>query len=330
MRTCYLICLIIILLIFTGCTQQSTAPKNVSTPTDTVSLYTYNSRGQLEQTSYKKNPQRVVAVWQNSIETLIALGVGEHIVAAIGIPDPNYLKPEHRTIYEQIPYKNNLNLDLENALLLQPDLIVAWQSSFSEKLLRNTDFWHSRGINTYISNLPSAGMAQHSMLEKEYNYIMDMGKIFDRQLIANSIIQSIQQQINSANQQKHDIVNKLRVLVIELYGREISVYGKNSLAGELVEKLGGELALDTKRTSFEHIRAVNPDVIFLVTIESQYGREHLILDDLKKHPALKNLLCIQNNRIYTIPLYTVYCAGVRLADSIQTFKQGMYPDLHED
>lgn len=60
-----------------------------SVPGYPVAVEQYNSRQELQEFVYNNPPRRVVAVWQNSIETLIALGEGEHIIAAIGIPDKN-------------------------------------------------------------------------------------------------------------------------------------------------------------------------------------------------------------------------------------------------
>ena len=42
-------------------------------------------------------------MWQNSIETIIALGEGDRIVAGIGIPDRKYVRPEYREAYDKIP-----------------------------------------------------------------------------------------------------------------------------------------------------------------------------------------------------------------------------------
>ena len=49
-----------------------------------------------EKQSFSKPPQRIVCVWQNSIETAIALGVGDRIVAGMGVFSPQYIKKEYR------------------------------------------------------------------------------------------------------------------------------------------------------------------------------------------------------------------------------------------
>lgn len=307
---------------------KPTAP--ITSNTNTVELASYNSQQELQRKYYKKNPQRVVAVWQNSIETLIDLGVGDRIVAGIGVPNESYIKAENRAIYAQIPHKSISNLDVESVLLMQPELIVAWHSSFGDKFLRSTEFWQSRGVNTYISNLPSPPMATTSMLEKEYNYILDMGKIFDREQRAAILVDNMRQELEFAGQHGQSVAQKPQVLIMELYGRQLMTSDKKSLAGELVGKLGAELVADSNRMSIEQIVSINPQAIFLVIIESQYGSEQLLLDKIYKNPALKNLQCVQQQRVYTIPLYTIYCAGTRLHDGIRILAKGIYPDLYKE
>lgn len=55
-----------------------------------VTIENYNTQGEPEKITYTKPPERVVAVWQNSIETLLALGVGDRIIAGNGVPDKSF------------------------------------------------------------------------------------------------------------------------------------------------------------------------------------------------------------------------------------------------
>ena len=49
-----------------------------------VTIENINEKGDPIAQVYERPPERVVAVWQNSIETLLALGVGDRIVAGMG------------------------------------------------------------------------------------------------------------------------------------------------------------------------------------------------------------------------------------------------------
>ena len=52
-----------------------------------VTVETLNSHGEMREETFQKPPKRVVCIWQNSIENLLALGLGDRIVAAMGLPD---------------------------------------------------------------------------------------------------------------------------------------------------------------------------------------------------------------------------------------------------
>ena len=57
-----------------------------------VTIENFNTQGEPEQQNFTKPPERVVAVWQNSIETLLALGVGDRIIAGNGVPDKKFFR----------------------------------------------------------------------------------------------------------------------------------------------------------------------------------------------------------------------------------------------
>ena len=69
-----------------------------------LTIENINSRIENEELVYKRPPQRVIAVWQNSIETLLALGVGDRIIAGNGVPDKKYFLPQYQEEYSKIPY----------------------------------------------------------------------------------------------------------------------------------------------------------------------------------------------------------------------------------
>ena len=70
-----------------GATQQETASNEISAgQTDShypVTVESYNYAGDVVTTTYEKAPERVIAVYQGSIETMLALGLEEHVVASI-------------------------------------------------------------------------------------------------------------------------------------------------------------------------------------------------------------------------------------------------------
>lgn len=295
-----------------------------------VTIENYNTQGEPEQMTYTKPPERVVAVWQNSLETLLALGVGDRIIAGNGVPDKKFFRKEYQEQYSKIPYTGLQLLDLETTMMLKPDLLVGWHSTFGPKVLRTTDFWHKRGVNTFIAR-SSIGDGKPRTLQNEYKDILDLGKIFDKNERAQQLVADMQHEMQFATSQTASFQKRPRALVIEFMGKEVRVYGEKSLAGNIVKELHGELLAEKQRAiGLEQVVELDPDVIFVVVTEFNYGREQDVLDRVNKHKALKHLRCVQQGRVIALPLYSIYSSGVRTYDGIKIIATGMYPDLYKE
>lgn len=293
-----------------------------------VTITNLNTKGEPEEQIIKKPPQRIVAMWQNSIETPLALGLGDRIVVGVGVPDKKYFRKEYQEAYSKIPMSGFRPLDVETTLMQEPDIIIGWQSTFSPKVLRPTDFWHKRGVATFIADGAST-YHKEKTLAGEWNDILTLGKIFDRNERAQEIVEQMRQEINFVTEKTKGIKRKSRALIIEYMGRSVRVYGERTLAGDITRQLNGEL-LAAKETTIgiEQIVDMDPDVIFVIVCERDYGSEERILGRLLDNPALAHIRCVQEKRVHPLHLGTVYAAGVRAYEGIQIIAKGMYPELY--
>ena len=268
-----------------------------------VTIENIDEKGAPRSEVYDAPPERVVAVWQNSIETLLALGVGDRIIAGMGVPDARYIRPEYRTVYEAIPYTSLENLDVETILMMQPDLIVGWSSTFSPKVLRGTAFWAGRGVHTYIAPSSARGN-RNKTIAQECQDIRNLGRIFHREERAAEIVAEMQNEIAYVAEKTAHMEKRPRALGVD------------------------HLAAEGQSLSMEELITLAPDAIFVVVIEDDYGNEDAILARLYENPALQDLMCVQQRRIYPIPLYAVYSAGTRTYDGITIFAHGLYPQIY--
>lgn len=289
-----------------------------------------NSHGGKNRQVFHSPPGRVVAVWQNSIETLLALGVGDRIIAGMGVPDRKYIREEYQAGYEAIPYKSLENLDPETIMMMRPDFIAGWSSTFTDKVLRSTEFWNERGVHTYISQ-NSAPANRNRTIENEYADILNLGKIFDREEKAESLVKEMKDEISRAAGQANLTGKHPRGLIIEFMGSNISVYGEKTLAGDILRRMSGELlAPGQQQISKEQIIEMDPDAIFVVLIEEDYDYPGQKLDMLYNEKALRDVRCIREKRVYPLPLYSVYSSGIRTLDGIRYIGKGLYPDLYKE
>lgn len=295
-----------------------------------LAVETLNSHGEKERQVFYSPPKRVAAVWQNSIETLLALGVGDRIIAGMGVPGGKYIREEYRADYEAIPYKSLENLDTETIMMMRPDFIAGWSSTFTDKVLRSTEFWNERGVHTYISQ-NSDPANRNRTIENEYADILNLGKIFDREEKAESLVKEMKDEISRAAGQATLTGKHPRGLIIEFMGSDISVYGEETLAGDILRRMNGELlASGQQQISKEQIIEMDPDAIFVILIEGDYDYPKQKLDMLYHEQALRDVRCIREKRVYPLPLYSVYSSGIRTLDGIRYIGKGLYPDLYKE
>lgn len=306
--------------------EQATAQEAAQYP---VTVTNYDAAGEEVPYTYTQAPQRVVAVYQGSIETMIALGLEDHVVASYGLD--NEVKPEWQQGFASMHYHEEVFApDKETVTLLQPDLILSWGSLFSDKMLGDVAGWNEKGVATYMNSNTRPGSHPRT-LENEYTDILNLGKIFAVEDRAETLVDQMQQQIDhtvDAVQGQEPV----RVAVVEPLGGAISNYGAQTLAGDMVTQLGGQLANpDGKEMSKEDLLACDPDVIFVVYMAYSGEDPQSVMDSqlavIEEDPALASLSAVQAGRVYPVMLGDIYAAGPRTLDGIQTLASGMYPEL---
>ena len=293
-----------------------------------VTITNYDYSGAPVTYTYEKAPERVLCVYQGCIETMIALGLEDHVLASYGLD--NEVKDEWKDGFARMHYDETVFApDKETVTLLEPDMIFSWGSYFSDEKLGDVYEWNDKGVGTYINSNTARGGSR--TLENEYTDILNIGRIFDVEEKAQALVDEMQAQVADtlAAAEGHDPV---RVAVVEPISGTITNYGADTLAGDMVTALGGELAKpEGSDMGKEDLVACDPDVIFVVYMaysgddpESVMTQQlSLIQDD----PAFASLSAVQSGNIHLIMLGDMYASGPRTIDGLRTLAQGMYPDL---
>lgn len=291
-----------------------------------VTIQTYNYNKEPIEVTFNKAPENVVAVYQNSIETLLALGLEDNIKLAAGLD--HEVKDEYKDAFSKVNYSESFTPDKETIIMEQPDLILSWYSIFDEKKLGDVDYWHSKGTNTYM--MLNSGAAENRTVENEITDILNIGKIFDVEDKANTIVEEINNKIKDVTTKVKD-QEKQTTLIIEYMDGQIYTYGAKSLGGDMVSRLGAELLNpEGGNISEEDLIKLNPDSIFVVYMDRQ--DDEVAKQEASKildNKALASLDAVKNNRVTAIPLGEMYCSGIRTIDGIDTFTKGLYPNLSE-
>ena len=117
------------------------------------------------------------------------------------------------------------------------------------------------------------------------------------------------------------------VAVVEFGDDYTANYGSSQLAGDMVTKLGGKLAMpDLSDFGSEDLIKADPDVIFVVYMEKDTPAAD-VTAKVTGDAAFASLSAVKNGRVYPIMLGDMYASGVRTIDGITAIADGMYPDL---
>lgn len=277
---------------------------------------------------FTQHPQRIVALWQNSIETLIALGAGDKIIAAAGVYNEKHLNPEYLEAYKRIPVRQTQIFSQENVLLMHPDFVAGWLFDFTGKgrSIGTSSFWEERNVNVYMNLMNGAEFKAQHTIDDELQYITDLGKIVGNEARAASLAAGINNKILRYRQQLAT-KKRLKVLVVSNFGKTITIYTPRTLAGDILTKLRAdvigkqqEAVGENEYISYEEILTGQPDVIFL---QCSPENENMLLKSVYSNPALQNVKCIKNQQVYCIPFYTIRSPGIRINDAIDIFAKGL-------
>lgn len=291
-----------------------------------VTITTYNYKNEPVDITFDKAPEKVVAVYQKSIETLLALGLEDKIEIAAGLD--HEVKDEYKDAFSKVNYIEEFTPSKETVVMEQPDFILFWYSLFSDKNLGDVDYWHQNNINTYMAL--NSGAAQDRTLENEKADILNLGKIFNVEDKANQIVNEIDTKTNEVENSVKD-QEKQTTLIIEYMDGQIYTYGAKTLGGDMVQKLGAELLNPNGgNISEEDLIKLNPDSIFVVYMDrTDEDMSKEAINTVMNNKALSSLNAIKNERVNSIALGEMYCSGIRTIDGINTFANGLYPNLNK-
>ena len=73
-------------------------------------------------------------------------------------------------------------------------------------------------------------------------------------------------------------------MILDLLSSTVS-YGANKIAGDMVNSIGGDVPRTTAPVSDEYIMRENPDIVFVVT----YDSDRVLLDNLLSKPQFKRI-----------------------------------------
>ncbi len=283
-----------------------------------------------ESVQYAKNvPQRIVVVGSGEIETLLAFGAADRILAAESwYPLEKFLRPQYQAAAKKIPLVSYGQISMEYLMSLEPDLLVAQQCMFTDKRFISTDFWNKRGVLTFVpwnTNDP-AGHFHRETIESEMKFLYGLGQILQKEEEAAQMINGVYQTLADIRV-RSAAYPKPKALVIEFMGKEIASYDVTKLAGDMVTRLGGEIPETAPMIDRETLVSIDPEVLFIVCYGEDDARQ--VVARVLEDRALNSLQVVRTKRICPLLLEYVYSSEVRTKEALEIIGHALYPEMEE-
>lgn len=294
---------------------------------------TYNHAREAIEVTVDKAPERVVAAYQNNIETLLSLGLADKIVCAFGLDDESLLG-DLKDAFDTIPYQDS-RPSKEDVIGLEPDFICAWYSLFDDDRLGEVDSWHTRGTGTYMS-LNSACRGKtgtyYQTIYDEFRDIQTLGIIFDKQDEAQALVDDMLAEVEKIQNYTSGQATHPAIAILENEDDSYRVYSERTLGGSVATEAGAELAVgkgdDTANISAEDLIAADPDAVFMVWYDGFKTGEEAV-EDITENSKFASLSAVKAGRVYPLGLTGIYCSGLHTIDGILDISQALYPDLYK-
>ena len=225
-------------------------------------------------------PHRVVCLAPSVTDTVYELGAGNEVV---GISD--YTKYPTEAV-KKPSVGQVLNPSVEAVVALHPDLAIGVGDLNTEVAVLKIE---RLGIPVFL-------VVPHG-IGGIYRSIENIGKVLNREHEAHDLISRLRAR-EEAVRKRVSGKPALRVFM-PLSEDPIITIGKNAFLTELIAAAGGrsvtdDLAQDWPNISMETVLVRQPD--YLLLIEGS----PMTIDELRKRPGWKNLICVQQNRIFYV------------------------------
>ncbi len=268
-------------------------------------------------------PERVIAANPNAGEELMALGLGDKIIATSY--NNAQVAEEYRAEYES---KQSLTQEgqpsLEVVLALDPDFIYGRGSAFGKKGIASHDTLTENGMMSLASiESYKAGADVEDVYQDFYN----LGKIFQVEDQANEVVGGMKAKIAAIEEKVKDAA-PVRVFNFDMEMDGGAYTPGNNFTSKLIRRAGGvnvfeDLEKTWNTVSWEAVVQADPDIIVINDYSGTPLDEKI--RQLKSNPALSGMRAVQEENFLVITLPEVF-ASARIADTIEKFAKGFHPE----
>lgn len=294
-----------------------------------------------------ERPDRVVAMFHNAVEAVLALGAGDRLVGAAYLDNPllpelagGFHPEQDRPIYWPEEYPSR-----EEVLRVAPDLVVSgFTGAFTREGLGTRADLAGTGMDSFLfsSYCPSAdGGGQTELGAVDVSFagverdLTDLGRLLGAEDRAAAVTGRMRSTLDDVARRLDGVTERPRVAMLNSPGQtgELRVFGSGDIATTIIEAAGGTQAFPEidgrqRTVSTEGIVAARPDVIVVPAccgVDKGPESAAPLVERLRADPALATVPAVRDGRVYTTTFAEV-SPGIRNADAVAALAGRLHPE----
>jgi len=279
------------------------------------------------EVTFKEAPKHAVSHDINMTQMMLALGLKSKMAGYSGVSGWKSVTPEMQSLLDGLPELAAKYPSVETLLNANVDFFFAgWDYGMRVGGDLTPQTLQPLGINVYELTESCAFVMKRpaATLDDTYNDLRNLGKIFDVQDRADTLIADMQSQV--AEIRKDLPAEKPRVFLYDSGEDRAMTSGRLGMPQALIDAAGGRNVLDDveaswTRVNWETVVERNPQVIVIVDY-SEITAEQKI-EFLLKNKALQSVDAIKNQRFIVIP-YVQATPGIDNVLAVETLAKGFH------
>ncbi|RKS21256.1 iron complex transport system substrate-binding protein [Pseudomonas sp. WPR_5_2] len=279
------------------------------------------------EVTFQQAPKHAVSHDINMTQMMLALGLKPQMAGYSGVSGWKSVTPQMHSILEGLPELAAKYPSVETLLDANVDFFFAgWDYGMRVGGDLTPQTLQPLGINVYELTESCAFVMKRppATLEDTYNDLRNLGKIFDVQDRANTLISEMQAQV--AGVRKGLPAERPRVFLYDSGEDRAMTSGRLGMPQALIDAAGGRNVLDDveaswTRVNWENVVERNPQVIVIVDYGEVTAEQKMQF--LLDNKALQSVDAIKHQRFIVIP-YVQATPGIDNVLAVQTLAKGFH------
>ena len=308
-----------------GCAQRDRAERDPGEPAAAAPGFPVEVDNCGVEVTLQAAPTRAVGYYQQSVELMLALGLGDSIVATV-YPD-NPPLPQYEQEYRAIPELSSKDASFEQILSLSPDFVYGgYSSAFEESAGRSRAAFANTGVTTYLN--PEYCAVEPITMDDVHTEVRTIAKLFGVPERADALVSDMQDSVAAATDRVEG-VEPVRVFVYDSGEATAFTAGRKGIGNQIIELAGGtnvfgDLDDTFADVSWEQVLQRQPEVI---VVYDYFGTPSVEAkrDFLRSRPELAAVPAIRDDRFAVLTLQDAVL-GVRAPFAVEPLAEQLHPD----